>query len=327
MQSFLVLCGVGATLAMGLSAGGGNARPPLGLDLYRPAPLDNQLTPERAALGRQLFHDRQLSRNGSIACASCHDPERAFSGVQPRTRARPGEPGTRNAPTLINRVWGESFFWDGRARTLEEQIPQPILNPTELGSSRSAVEMLVRSDRYRRRFRLAFGAEPTFHDVVRALASYIRTILAGDSSYDRYLSGNARALNSDARRGLGLFGGRAGCITCHSGPLLTDEDFHNTGVAWRSGALADSGRAVVTGASKDRGAFKTPTLREVARTAPYMHDGSIPTLSGVIEFYDRGGQPNPQLDSAIRPLRLTATEKRDLLAFLLSLSGRVVEGR
>ncbi len=259
-----------------------------------------------------------------MSCASCHDPASAFGGSE---SIRRGVRGTRNAPPLINRAWGESFFWDGRAATLEEQARQPLLNPTELGTTREAVETLARSDRYRQRFRAAFGAEPTFDHVVRALASYVRTILAGDSPYDRFLGGNVMALGAEARRGLALFGARAGCINCHSGPLLTDENFHNTGVAWRSGVLTDAGRAGVTGAPGDRGAFKTPTLREVSRTAPYMHDGSVSTLTDVIDFYDRGGQRNPELDPRIRPLRLTAAEKRTLVAFLRSLSGRIVEGQ
>jgi cytochrome c peroxidase len=191
----------------------------------------------------------------------------------------------------------------------------------------AGVEALARSDRYRSRFRTVFGAEPTLALVGRALASYVRSIMAGDAPYDRYLAGKADALRADALRGLGLFSGPARCMTCHSGPLLSDEAFHNTGVAWRTGVVTDEGRGGITGRPADRGAFKTPTLREVARTAPYMHDGSLHTLPEVIDFYDRGGHDNPGLDPQIRPLRLTAAEKGDLLAFLASLTGRVVEGR
>jgi cytochrome c peroxidase len=290
-------------------------------------PTDNPLTPESIALGRDLFHDRRLSRDGTLSCAGCHDPARAFSGRVPVARGVGGAVGTRNAPTIVNRAWGRSFFWDGRAPTLEEQVRQPILNPAELGSTPEAVEALARSRRYRSRFRAALGADPTFDDMTRALAAYVRTIVAGDAPYDRYLSGDARALGDEARRGLGLFSGRARCVICHSGSLLTDERFHNTGVAWRSGALADDGRGGVTLQPSDRGAFKTPTLREVARTAPYMHDGSLGTLADVINFYDGGGHRNPGLDPAIRPLGLTSAERRDLHAFLRSLTGRVVDGR
>jgi cytochrome c peroxidase len=164
-------------------------------------------------------------------------------------------------------------------------------------------------------------------DVARALASYVRTIVAGDSPYDRYRAGDSNALEPDAARGLGVFVGKAGCTRCHAGPLLTDELFHNTGVAWRDGRLTDVGRAAVTGAAEDRGAFKTPTLREIERTAPYMHAGSLATLDDVIDFYDRGGGPSPGLDSRMRPLGLTAVEKRELRAFLAALTGTVSEGR
>jgi cytochrome c peroxidase len=299
----------------------------LGLDLYRPAPADNPLTPETIALGRQLFFDRRLSRDGSRSCASCHDPARAFGGRASVARGIGGAVGTRNVPAIVNRAWGTSFFWDGRAATLEDQVRQPILNPAELGMTPAGVEALARSDRYRSRFRTVFGAEPTLALVGRALASYVRSIMAGDAPYDRYLAGKADALRADALRGLGLFSGPARCMTCHSGPLLSDEAFHNTGVAWRTGVVTDEGRGGITGRPADRGAFKTPTLREVARTAPYMHDGSLHTLPEVIDFYDRGGHDNPGLDPQIRPLRLTAAEKGDLLAFLASLTGRVVEGR
>ena len=315
-------------LALSAFARGSDLRPIVpGLDLYRPVPVENPLTPEKIALGRQLFHDRRLSRDGSRSCASCHDPSRAFAGRSTVPRGVGRAAGIRDVPTIVNRAWGSSFFWDGRALTLEEQALQPILNPLELGMSAAGVEALARSPSYRSRFQAAFSTEPTLDDVARALASYVRTILAGDSPFDRYRAGNSGALRDDARRGLGLFGGRAGCAGCHSGPLLTDERFHNTGVAWRDSALADLGRATVTGAAADGGAFKTPTLREVARTAPYMHDGSIATLEEVVVFYDRGGRANPHLDPGVRALGLNAADKADLVAFLRSLSGRVEEGR
>ena len=158
-------------------------------------------------------------------------------------------------------------------------------------------------------------------DLGRALASYVRTILSGNSAYDRYLYGDRAALSAEERRGLEVFRGKARCSTCHAGPNLTDEGFHNTGVAWRDGRLHDAGRFAVTGKETDRGAFKTPTLREVARTAPNMHNGSLATLEDVIEFYNRGGNRNPSLDPELRPLQLTAEEKLSLAAFLRSLSG------
>jgi cytochrome c peroxidase len=325
MRAALVLCVVvAATVASSIRAA--DRWPPLGLDLFRPAPLDNPITPEKIALGRDLFRERRLSRDGTLSCAGCHDPSRAFSGSGPVARGVGGARGTRNVPAIVNRAWGAAFFWDGRAATLEDQVRQPILNPSELGSTAEAAEAVARSPRYVRRFHTAFGTEPTFNDVAHALAAYVRTIVAGDAPYDRYLSGDTGALGREARRGLGLFVGRARCANCHGGPLFSDERFHNTGVAWRGGALVDDGRGGVTGRIEDRGAFKTPSLRELMRTAPYMHDGSLATLADVIGFYDRGGQPNPGLDPGIRPLGLRPSEKQDLEAFLRALTGRVMDG-
>jgi cytochrome c peroxidase len=174
---------------------------------------------------------------------------------------------------------------------------------------------------YAREFKAAFGAPVTEAGIAQALATFVRSRLSGNSAFDRFLTGNARALGAEERRGLELFTGRARCARCHAGPLLSDESFHNTGVAWQDGRFLDPGRVAVTGREADRGAFKTPTLREIARTAPYMHDGSLLRLGDVIEFYDRGGRPNPNLDPEIRPLRLTAVDKAALLAFLRTLTG------
>jgi cytochrome c peroxidase len=161
--------------------------------------------------------------------------------------------------------------------------------------------------------------------IAQAVATFVRTRLSGSSAFDRFLTGEATALGARERHGLQLFTGRARCARCHAGPLLSDEGFHNTGIAWRDGGFLDLGRAAITGSDRDRGAFKTPSLREVARTAPYMHDGSLARLADVIEFYDGGGRPNPNLDPDIRPLRLSAADKAALIAFLRSLSGIAVE--
>lgn len=308
---------------------GDETRPavPLGLDLYRPVPEDNPLTPARIALGRRLFRERRLSRDGSLACVDCHDPRRAFTSTR-RGASQVGDAVvSRDVPTLVNRAWGSRFFWDGRAATLEEQALQPILNRHEMGLTAQGMLAVVRLPFYRSRFIDAFGAEPTTEHVGRALAAYVRTIVAGNSAYDREIDGRESPLSDSARRGLRLFTGRARCAECHLGPNLTDEQFHNTGVAWRSGSPVDVGRALVTGLLADKGAFKTPTLRQVAVTSPYMHDGSVPTLASVIEHYDRGGHPNPFLDSSLRPLHLSPADRRDLVAFLRSLTGEVSEGR
>ena len=188
------------------------------------------------------------------------------------------------------------------------------------------IERLRRKRRYRKMFQQAFGREANGDDLARALASYVRTIYSGDSPFDRYIYGDRNALSEQARRGLRIFRGKGNCTACHVGPTFSDEEFHNTGVAWRNSKFLDDGRYTVTKLEKDRGKFKTPTLREIARTAPYMHDGSLTKLEDVIDFYDDGGRKNPNLDEEIRPLKLTAREKREVLTFLKSLTGRVSEG-
>ena len=289
---------------------------PLGLDLYMPVPEGNPVTEEKVALGRRLFNDRRLSRDRSIACASCHDPDRAFTDGRPLAIGVNRRLGRRSAPALINRGYGRAFFWDGRAATLEDQVLQPIEDPNEMDMTLPDVSARV-------------GLPP--EEISRALASYVRSILSGDSRFDRFVNGDRGALSSEQRAGLQVFRGKGNCTACHVGPTFTDERFHNTGVAWRvptpesgvPGGFRDDGRFMVTGMVEDRGAFKTPTLREVARTAPYMHDGSLATLREVVEFYDDGGRANPALDPELRPLQLTDREKRQLVAFLQTLSGTV----
>jgi cytochrome c peroxidase len=272
---------------------------PLGLDLYLPAPEENPITPEKVELGRRLFLDRRLSRDGSISCASCHDPERAFSDGRAVPAGVFGRQGRRNAPALINRGYGRLFFWDGRVATLEEQVLKPIedVNEMDLPLSEAAARVTLARER-----------------IARALASYVRSILSGDSRFDRFVNGDGSALSAEEQAGLQLFRGKANCVACHVGPNFSDERLHNTGVAWRGGAFADAGAG--------RGEFKTPTLREIVRTAPYMHDGSIATLEDVIEYYDRGGNRNPELDPEIRALRLSAEERAAMVAFLRCLNGR-----
>jgi len=292
-----------------------------------PIPENNQLTREKVALGRRLFSDTTLSRDGHLACISCHQPERAFTDGRPVAVGVFGRKGTRNAPTLINRAYGATFFWDGRISSLEVQVLQPIQHPKEMDITVGEVVVrLERDQAYSDLFQAAFGREVNDGDLAKALASYVRTIVSGNAPVDRYGNGDRNALTERQRQGLRLFRGKGSCIVCHVGPLFTDERFHNTGVAWRDGRLLDQGRFAVTNEDEDHGAFKTPTLREVARTAPYMHDGSITTLEEVLEFYDRGGNNNPYLDPILRPLNLNAAEKRALLAFLHALSGEIREG-
>ena len=285
---------------------------PLGLDLYLPVPEDNPLTAEKIELGRRLFHDRRLSRDRSITCASCHNPRRAFSSPQPIAVGVGDRRGRRNAPALINRGYGRAFFWDGRITTLEEQVLKPIEDPNEMDLPVSDAAARV-------------GLSPK--QLSHALASYVRSILSGNSPFDRYVNGDRSALSAEQQAGLRIFRGKGNCTACHVGPTFSDERTHNTGVAWRDGRLQDEGRFAVSGKDEDRGAFKTPTLRDVARTAPYMHDGSLATLDAVVEFYSEGGRANPNRDPELHPLRLTATEQQALIAFLRSLSGAIRDGR
>ena len=275
------------------------------------APESNPLTPEKVELGRRLFFDKRLSANGTLACVSCHDPERAFSDGRAVARGINGAEGERNAPALINAGFGRSFFWDGRTQTLEEQVLVPILNPQELGLTEKELERKT-------------GLKTM--EVTAALASYLRTIRSVESRFDWYSAGQTRVLNDLEEAGLELFRGRGQCIACHGGPNFTDDQFHNTGVAWGGGRFIDEGRFAVSKNDRDHGAFKTPTLREVARTAPYMHDGSLATLDEVVNFYSDGGRRNPNLDPRIRPLNLSPGEKLAILAFMRTLNGRIIDG-
>jgi cytochrome c peroxidase len=268
-----------------------------------PVPEANPLTPAKIALGKKLFSDKRLSLDGTLACVSCHDPKLAFSDGRKVARGINGAEGARSSPAIVNRGYGRTFFWDGRVKSLEQQALEPILNPKELGMTAAEAE---------RRTGLKIG------EITGALASYVRTIRSGDSRFDQYAAGDARALSEVEKAGLEVFRGKARCNTCHAGPNFSDENFHNTGVAWRDGKIVDPGAG--------EGKFKVPTLREVARTAPYMHDGSLATLEDVVDYYDKGGNPNPGLDEEIRPLHLTADEKQSLIAFLRTLSGRIREG-
>jgi cytochrome c peroxidase len=254
---------------------------------------------EKIELGRRLFFDRRLSRDGSVACASCHDPDRAYSDSRQIAVGAFGRRGRRNAPAIINRAYGRMFFWDGRVATLEEQVLKPIEDPNEMDLPVAEASSRV-------------GLAP--EEMSRALATFVRSILSGNSRYDRFVNGDRAALSAEEQAGLQLFRGKAKCVACHVGPNFTDDRLHNTGIAWRDSRFADVGAG--------EGNFKTATLRDIARTAPYMHDGSVATLEEVVGYYDRGGNRNPHLDAELHPLHLSAEEKADLVLFLRSLSGR-----
>jgi cytochrome c peroxidase len=293
---------------------------PLGLDASRPVPKDNPLTEAKVRLGRKLFFDPILSADGTVACASCHAPTHGFAGPARLAVGVAGKQGTRNAPSLLNRAYGTSFFWDGRETTLEGQALHPIASPSEMGSNvADAVKRLQGHKDYPAQFAAAFVDGLTAANLARALASFERVLLSGNTRVDRFRSGEIHALTEGERHGLWLYESRAGCWRCHSGGNFTDEDFHNTGVSWGK-APADPGRYLVTRQESDRGRFKTPSLRGLTATAPYMHDGSIATLEEVVEFYSRGAGKNANLDPAVVPLGLSPTDVKDLVAFLKALS-------
>ncbi len=299
---------------------------PLGLNKFNLViPEDNPMTVEKIELGRLLYFDKRLSLDDTVSCASCHAPEFGFSDGKKTSIGVGGQAGTRNAPSIINRAFSSVQFWDGRAPSLEEQAKGPIINPIEMKmpSHDALVEKLNQIAGYKPLFQRAFGTEViTTQRIVQAIAAFERTVLSGSSPFDRYQAGDQSAISEAAKRGHEIFRDKARCETCHSGFNFTDEKFHNLGVGWdaKEGKFKDEGRFTVTGNEQDKGAFKTPSLRAaLTKTAPYMHDGSLATLEEVIEFYNKGGEKNPYLDKDIRPLKLTAQEKADLIEFLKSL--------
>jgi cytochrome c peroxidase len=283
------------------------------------APRENQLTEARAQLGKRLFFDGRLSRTGRISCASCHQQAHAFADPGVVSTGVDGRVGTRNAPALVNLAWGASFFWDGRAPSLEEQAGKPIENPLEMDSPLAdAVARVAADPAYVRAFTSAYGAGPDEQTVRFALASFVRTLVSGDSAYDRHLAGDDWTFGAAEVRGEQLFfSERAACFHCHPPGSLTNGGYFNNGSFVAGG---DTGRQALTGRAGDLGKFKVPGLRDVAASAPYMHDGSVATLEAVIDQYDRGGRGDPSTDPQIRPLGLSADEKADLLAFLRSLT-------
>ncbi|MCZ6597612.1 MAG: c-type cytochrome [Planctomycetota bacterium] len=278
-------------------------------------------TEAQVELGRRLFFDPVLSSDRTVACASCHKPDHGFADTEPFSTGVAGRLTTRNAPTLYNRVLGRTFMWDGRAQSLEEQVLLPIANELEMDLSvDEAVARLAADEAYSLEFEAAFGGPPTGDRLAAALAGFVRGILKGDSRFDRFRAGERDMLTRAERGGMWLFESRGGCWRCHSGPNFTDEDFHNTGVGAVDG-VSEDGRQGVTGEAEDRGRFKTPTLRGLLDTAPYMHDGSLATLAEVVEHYRRGGRANGNLDPHVKPIEMSDEDAANLVAFLEALSG------
>lgn len=321
-------------------------------------PPDNPQTPQKIALGAKLFFDGRLSADGTVACATCHDPARAFTDGRPVSIGIHGQIGQRNSPTVLNALYNKTQFWDGRVTTLEEQAELPIISPVEMGqpSMDAAVARIQIIEEYQEAFQSVFRRPPNGPDLRRALASYERALLSFNSPFDRFIAGYGNAIDDSAKRGWKLFNGQARCNKCHALTVnqpnlatFTDNDFHNIGIgptrrkilslARRSKKLIKSGnsaeidraanqtqlsalgRFLLTGNRLDIAAFKTPNLRNVLMTAPYFHDGSQATLWDVMDHYNKGGDSkNPFLDPIIEPLALTEDDINDLVALLVSLT-------
>ena len=338
-------------------------KPPLGLPVI-PVPDDNPVTEDKVQLGRKLFFDRRLSANNTLSCAMCHIAEQGFAQNELKTPVgMQGKSVRRNAPTIYNTAYLNRLFHDGREFSLENQVWAPLLAVNEMGnlSIGTVIERIRSLADYDDLFERAFGRGPDIQTIGMALASYERTLVSGNSSFDRWYFGKDKTtIGESAQRGFALFRGKARCIACHpvaqKFALFTDDDFHNTGIGYyatmrpASAKLEvllapgrpervetdilratgteqfhDLGRYEVTGLPADRWRYRTPTLRNVALTAPYMHDGSLPSLRDVLLFYNRGGVPNEVLDPLISPLGLSDAEIDDLLSFLQSLTGSNVD--
>ncbi|MDO8940002.1 MAG: cytochrome c peroxidase [Methylicorpusculum sp.] len=318
-------------------------------------PTDNPQTTEKVKLGQLLFNDKRLSADGSISCASCHRADTAFTDGLPVSKGIKQQLGTRNAPTVINSAYYETQFLDGRESSLEAQAKGPLVNPVEHGFThlQQVVDVVKQDAAYREQFQQVFNVLPdsiTIEHIAKAIASFERTLITGDSAFDRYYFGKDQsALSDSAARGSRIFRRKGNCMTCHeiswNNALFTDNRFYNVGIGFErlkpvlteltsainqqkevditgltDAQRSELGRFAVTRIPADLGRFKTPTLRNVAVTAPYMHDGSLKTLEEVIEHYDKGGISNAYIDPKIFPLHLTVQEKADLVAFLKSLT-------
>lgn len=297
---------------------------PGGLRVLPAPPQDprNPVTPAKVRLGRMLFDDTRLSGDESLSCASCHPKEMGYAEGVPFSAGAAGQPMPRHTPTLLNAAYYRHINWDGKFTSTAQLVPAIMANPRNMNmqDENVLVARLESVPEYRALFAEVFGGRPSKERVALALDAYVRTLTTPNSPFDRYAAGDPRALTDAQKRGLMLFVGKAECTMCHRGPNFADDQFHSLGVRGN-----DPGRFKVTGEEADRYAFKTPTIRNVAETAPYMHDGSLPTLRDVINFYDAGGGPQQPKSVLLRRLHLSEREKSDLVAFLESLSGEVTQ--
>ena len=312
----------GALLLMLGAASGTGERDPYLRPAQAPAPDDNKLTPARADLGKALFFDPRLSSSNWISCATCHNPALGWSDGLSTGLGHGMNRLGRATPTIINAAFNPIQMWDGRKPTLEEQALGPIEAGVEMNQEISAlVAKLEKISGYRKMFELAYPGEGVSGKTIgKAIASFERTVLSGESAFDRWRAGQGDAVNDSVKRGFTLFTGKANCVVCHEGFNFTDNGFHNIGVK-DLGAEPDLGRYSQRKVAAMKGAFKTPTLRDIALTAPYMRNGIYRTLDEVVEHYDRGGDVKDNLSLNIKPLGLSAAEKQDLVAFMKSLTG------
>jgi cytochrome c peroxidase len=283
-----------------------------------PFPHRNPYTPQKARLGHMLYNDPRLSDTGTLSCASCHNPGFAYGDGLQKAIGLGINPGDRRSPSIADSAWGELFMWDGRAASLEEQAISPIINPTEMNSS---VARLIRTlsgiDGYTVLFSAAFPHEPiTPSGVADAIATYERTVVTGFAPFDAWIDGDSAAISDAAKRGFDLFTGKAGCAACHSGWAFTDNGFHDIGLSDN-----DLGRGGLQPRVVEmQHAFKTPSLRDTTERAPYMHNGSLPTLEAVVARYNQGGVARPSRSTLVGPLGLSSAEQADIVAFLRTLT-------
>jgi cytochrome c peroxidase len=325
--SLLLIVGVAFTASVADAQKPQGPKAPLGLPPI-PWPADNPYSKEKDDLGRLLYFDKRLSSDATVACASCHAPDRAFGDGQPVSTGIRNQKGGRSAPTVINRAYSTLQFWDGRAPTLEEQAKGPIANPLEMtaemdadAAHKACVACLKAIPGYAERFKKVYGTDDfTIDHVAKAIATFERTVLSGNAPFDRYKAGDKKAMTPEQVRGMDVFFNKAACDSCHLGFNFTDGSYVNIGIGMDK-VSPDLGRFMVSRRDEDKGAFKTPTLREVANTAPYMHDGRFRTLEEVVEHYNKGGIKNAYLDQRLKPLNLADQDKKDLVAFLKALSG------
>ena len=295
---------------------------PLGLPEL-PVPEDNPQTTEKIALGKMLYFDKRLSKDGTISCATCHDPEMAWTEHRATSKGIGDQVGGANSPTVINAAYAKKQFWDGRADSLEEQALGPMENPIEMGHNLGVlVKELAEIPEYKDGFQKVFGTGVTKDGMAKAIASFERTVLSGNSPYDQFKAGKKDALTESQKRGMELFED-LGCSTCHAPPLFSNYGYYNAGVGMDK-EKPDEGRKAVTGLDRDLGKFRVPPLREVANTGPYFHDGSVATLEEAVAIMAGGGKDSPKVSGMLKAIgdeKVSEQGKKDLVEFLKALSG------